>query len=104
MRERKSAERGLLVVGALLVAFYASYAVETRVLAKLAVENFQAKTVPMTPETSQRSPEYRQGGFTPWSSAAIDVYERALTQYSAYAGSTADFTVEPGGAGAGRNR
>ena len=77
-----SMERGLLVLGALLVAFYAGYAVETKVLAKLAVENFQAKTVPMTPETSQRSPVYRQAELAPWSNAPIDVYERALTQDS----------------------
>jgi len=82
VRERKSIERGLLVSGGLLVAIYAGYVIENKVLAKLAVKNFEAKTVPMIAETSQRSPEYQQAKFTPWSRAAIDVYDRALTQHS----------------------
>lgn len=72
---------GLLVLGASLLAFYAAAHIQSTVLARIAVQDFEASTRSLPSEKRERKPESTSVNFSRWSVTRIDAYKRTLAQH-----------------------
>ena len=81
VQTRATMESGLLVLGASLLTFYAVAHIQSTVLARIAVQRFEASTTSLTSEKPERKPDSLGVNLSLWSAPRIDAYKRTLARH-----------------------